>query len=314
MEVLARRAASSTAAAAVMRRQEGVSCNYNGCNRSSQKSDASCALSRVRVCGASSLSWCCSKLGGSKVFDRQSSGDNFREGCIIKKSVIRKKKTCFRRSSRPSATTLHASLGVARRHEDSTNRGATSYLDRLENRSGIRTGMQLDCWVEDAVFEIVKNVDQAPFLQFVFETNNSSSKRSKQQQVSQEVFEKPECWLQLRDSLSRVSAPPDGVIFVQRLDVTSCCLEEEEEEEEDPAAAAAFGNDRRWKCPLELNGSCTNMWGVVVQARSARASACYILKTTKVCSSAGLCTQFCLTRAKCFGPSIAAQLERVWLL
>ncbi len=167
------------------------------------------------------------------------------------------------------------------------------------------------------VCQIVKNVDQAPFLQFVFETNNSSSKRSKQQQVSQEVFEKPECWLQLRDSLSRVSAPPDGVIFVQRLDVTSCCLEEEEEEKEDPAAAAAaaaFGNDRRWKCPLELNGSCTNIWGVVVQARSARASACYILKTTKVCSSAGLCTQFCLTRAKCFGPSIAAQLERVWLL
>lgn len=91
---------------------------------------------------------------GSKVFDMQSSGDNFREGCIIKKSVIRKKKTCFRRSSRPSATTLRASFGVARRHEDSTNRGAASYLDRLENQSGIRTGMQLDCWVEDAVFEV----------------------------------------------------------------------------------------------------------------------------------------------------------------
>ncbi len=84
----------------------------------------------------------------------QSSGDNFREGCIIKKSVIRKKKTCFRRSSRPSATTLHASCGVARRHEESTNRGAASYLDRLENRYSIRTGVQLDCWVEDAVFEV----------------------------------------------------------------------------------------------------------------------------------------------------------------
>jgi hypothetical protein len=46
MEVLARRAASSAAAAAVMRRQEGVSCSYNGCTRSSQKNDASCALSR----------------------------------------------------------------------------------------------------------------------------------------------------------------------------------------------------------------------------------------------------------------------------
>jgi hypothetical protein len=46
MEVLAGRAASSAAAAAVMRRQEGASCSYNGCNRSSQNSDASCALSR----------------------------------------------------------------------------------------------------------------------------------------------------------------------------------------------------------------------------------------------------------------------------
>jgi hypothetical protein len=43
------------------------------------------------------------------------------------------------------------------------------------------------------VCHIVKNVDEASFLQFSFETRNCSSKRSKQQQMSQEVFEKLEC-------------------------------------------------------------------------------------------------------------------------
>jgi hypothetical protein len=80
---------------------------------------------------------------------------------------------------------------------------------------------------------------------------------------------------------------PNGIIFLQRLDVISCYLEEEEEED---LAVSVFGNDRRSKSPLELNGSCTNMWGVVVQAQSAHASVCYKLKTTKVCSSIGLCT------------------------
>jgi hypothetical protein len=134
------------------------------------------------------------------------------------------------------------------------------------------------------VCHIVKNVDEAPFLQFVFETHNCSSKRSKQQQVFQEVFKKLKCWFQLWDSLSQVVVP-NGIIFLQTLDVISCYLEEEE----DPTSSF-FRNDRKWKSPLELNGSCTNIWGVVVQAQSAHASACYKLKTTKVCSSVGLCT------------------------
>jgi hypothetical protein len=60
--------------------------------------------------------------------------------------------------------------------------------------------------------------------------------------------------------------------------------------EEGDLVTTAFGNDQRWKCPLELNGSCTNMWGVVVQAQNACANACYKLKTIKVCSSVGLYT------------------------
>jgi hypothetical protein len=161
--------------------------------------------------------------------------------------------------------------------------------------SGITDGFFYDS------LQIVKKVDEAPFLQFVFETQNMSE-RPKWQRVSQELFEKPDLWPELRDSLSE--AAPDGVILVHRLDVTGCCLM-------DPTA---LRNDKGWKCPLELDGSNTDVWGVLVQARSAHANACYILKTTRVCSSTGVCTQFCLTRAKCFGPSFAAQLEKVWLL
>jgi hypothetical protein len=66
---------------------------------------------------------------GFKGFDMQSFGDNFKEDCIIKQSITRKKKTCFIRSSRPSAITFHAFCGVATQHEDFTNKGVAFYLD-----------------------------------------------------------------------------------------------------------------------------------------------------------------------------------------
>jgi hypothetical protein len=66
---------------------------------------------------------------GSKGFEMQSFGDNFKENCIIKQSVTRKKKTFFIESSRPSATTFHVFNGVATRHDNFTNKGVTFYLD-----------------------------------------------------------------------------------------------------------------------------------------------------------------------------------------
>lgn len=129
------------------------------------------------------------------------------------------------------------------------------------------------------------------------------SGRPERQKVSQDLFEKPDNWLTIRDSLSEVA--PDGIIFVQKLGhetKTSCCLGEYFSSEQDVSA-----------CPLHSEGSGTDIWGVLVQARSVRMNACYLLKTTRVRSSAGVCTRFCLTRAKCFGPSQIAQLENVWL-
>ncbi|KAH9568727.1 hypothetical protein CY35_03G092200 [Sphagnum magellanicum] len=304
MEVIAQRAAATGAVAMLQGGGGGGgggSCSHE-CDRSS-KSIASSALTRVRVCCASSsLSRRCSKLARSQSFgEMQAFGDpSSRE--VIEQSAMRRSREAFR-SSRPTAA-IHASYGVATQLKDSINRDSSAFhLDRSGNSSTgcVTSSMQLDGWVEDAVFEIVKKVDEAPFLQFVFETQNISE-RPKWQRVSQDLFQKPELWPELRDSLSE--AAPDGVILVHRLDVTGCCLM-------DPTA---LRNDKGWKCPLELDGSNTDVWGVLVQARSAHANACYILKTTRVCSSTGVCTQFCLTRAKCFGPSFAAQLEKVWLL
>ena len=61
-------------------------------------------------------------------------------------------------------------------------------------------------------------------------------------------------------------------------------------------------------------GAETSVWGVLVQARGVPANACYLVKTTRVVSSAGMCTRFCLTRAKCFGPSPGYQLRNAWLV
>jgi hypothetical protein len=62
------------------------------------------------------------------------------------------------------------------------------------------------------VCHIVKNVDEAPFCNLCLKQKCSSNKFK--QRVSQEVFEKPEWWFQLRDSLSQIVAPPNGIIFV----------------------------------------------------------------------------------------------------
>lgn len=162
-------------------------------------------------------------------------------------------------------------------------------------------------WVEESVHEIVKNIQEAPFLQYVFDSKSRFSSRSQRQKITPENY-----WPSVRESLSEVD--PDGVILVQKLGpgcaAATCCL-----------AEASGGDDGREEmvCPLhqKAEGAETNVWGVLVQARGGlqnNNSACYLLKTTRVSSSTGTCTRYCLTRATCFGPSYVEQLENAWLL
>jgi hypothetical protein len=159
-------------------------------------------------------------------------------------------------------------------------------------------------WVEESVHEIVKNIQEAPFLQYVFDSKSRHG-RFKRQKIAQEVFENPSYWPSVRESFSNIDAP-DGVILVQRLktgEKKTCCL-----------ADAMQQGSEQVVCPVEADGGETNVWGVLVQARGFHVNACYLLKTTRVTSSVGTCTRYCLTRATCFGPSYLEQLETAWLL
>lgn len=140
----------------------------------------------------------------------------------------------------------------------------------------------------------------SPFLHLVFQEN--SSQRSEQQDVPPEIFEDPDNWSSVKKSIMESKA--DAFILVQRLNVQQvsksygaeyCGVSLDQESEE-------------ITCPR------TDVWGLVVQGREKRRHGCYILKTTRINSFAGSCTNFSLTRAKCFGPALHKQIENSWLI
>jgi hypothetical protein len=74
---------------------------------------------------------------------------------VIEQSAIRRRREAFR-SSRPTAA-IHASYGVATQLKDSINRDSSAFhLDQSGNSSTgcVTSSMQLDGWVEDALFEV----------------------------------------------------------------------------------------------------------------------------------------------------------------
>eukprot|EP00897_Mesotaenium_endlicherianum_P008214 jgi/Mesen1/7420/ME000388S06639 len=159
----------------------------------------------------------------------------------------------------------------------------------------------LEAWFKDAIYEVVRNLQEAPFLHLVFDSA-SGSKKNERHQVSEELFTKPETWTLVKKSV--LQSAPDGIILVHKLDGEEVaeCIRSDSEDYEDFDARS------------ETAGSSTDVWGVVVQAKSSRRHACYILKTTRVASLSGACTKFTLTRARCFGPTLHKQIENSWLL
>ncbi|CAM6129421.1 unnamed protein product [Calypogeia fissa] len=159
----------------------------------------------------------------------------------------------------------------------------------------------LEKWLERYLTEIVKHLPEAPFLQFVPKYNSINGER---QRVSEDLFKKPESWTSVKECL--LESAPDGIILVHRLDqeALSECNEVNTSDEELSRPSTS----------LQAGGSSTDVWGVLVQGCRTRCNACYILKTTQVASSTGILTHFCLSRAKCFGPSLKSQLQSTWLL
>lgn len=163
-----------------------------------------------------------------------------------------------------------------------------------------------DRWMEDCVFDIVRNVKEAPVLHLLYDSKGRTV-RTQTQSVPEGKGCAADRWKEMKDSVAETS--PDGVILVRHLDekaVGGCWMADFSEE---LASSPASRLEEE-----EGNGSGTDMWGVLVLGRGVAKSACYILETTSVASTYGTCTRFCLTKAKCFGPSWQEQMQRSWLL
>ncbi|KAH7429188.1 hypothetical protein KP509_09G034600 [Ceratopteris richardii] len=165
-----------------------------------------------------------------------------------------------------------------------------------------------DRWMEECVCDIVKNINEAPSLHMLYnvEDGKSAVRSWKQKVEGSPGISTDDKWKEVRDLIK--SSSPDGVILVQHLDdetVKRCCLGD-----------GLSLHSREDSSDEESSKCCqsTNLWGLLVAGKDVTKIACYILKTTSVSSSYGSCIQFCLTKAKCFGPSWHEQLQSCWLV
>ncbi|KAK1296133.1 hypothetical protein QJS10_CPB15g01625 [Acorus calamus] len=154
---------------------------------------------------------------------------------------------------------------------------------------------KLDLWLRNSISEIVRNIGEAPFLVQVFandsEEETSASSSSSVVRLEREVA-LPERWPSIKKRWEGRDRMPDGIILVEEI-----------KEDEDADCDGEGGDD----------GS-RRTWGVIVQGRGGSCVACYILNTTRVPSTMGCCTHFCLIRAKCFsGDTANVQLMKAWL-
>eukprot|EP00252_Welwitschia_mirabilis_P016002 TRINITY_DN35460_c0_g1_i1.p1 TRINITY_DN35460_c0_g1~~TRINITY_DN35460_c0_g1_i1.p1 ORF type:complete len:253 (-),score=35.66 TRINITY_DN35460_c0_g1_i1:134-892(-) len=153
---------------------------------------------------------------------------------------------------------------------------------------------KLERWMKDSIPEIVRKIEDAPFLQYVLE-NDSSSPSVSPSVCRRHRISGQESWTSIKSAVKDVS--PDAIIFVQKLpdplsEDTGMKLTEEKEN------------------GMPCDKGQTQMWGLVIQGKGLGSCACYILKTTRIRYS----TYYCLTRAQCFGPCPLVQFTESWLL
>ncbi|XP_031484907.1 uncharacterized protein LOC116254027 [Nymphaea colorata] len=140
----------------------------------------------------------------------------------------------------------------------------------------------LDRWVRESVTDIVQNIQDAPFLVCLYSSTKGAAMRLERELVGAEERN----WSKMKSSLREKG--PDGIILVEE-------LKEINKEAEDSTS------------------KCSKLWGLLIQGKGIDIGACYILKTTRICSALGLCTHFCLIRAQCYGDTAEVQLRNSWL-
>eukprot|EP00268_Persea_americana_P037227 TRINITY_DN36885_c0_g1_i1.p1 TRINITY_DN36885_c0_g1~~TRINITY_DN36885_c0_g1_i1.p1 ORF type:complete len:267 (+),score=50.95 TRINITY_DN36885_c0_g1_i1:1871-2671(+) len=158
---------------------------------------------------------------------------------------------------------------------------------------------RLDEWIGQSITEIVGNISEAPFLVHVYsDRENGLPTRLEREKGTEDNWP----YIKTRWEEENGKNTPDGVILVKRLDGDDDGrgqVAEVEEKNSDANSSSSL---------------CSRLWGIVIQGRGLDRPACYVLETTRVCSSLGFCTHFCLSRAKCFGKSPELQLRDSWLL
>ncbi|KAF8387999.1 hypothetical protein HHK36_026665 [Tetracentron sinense] len=157
---------------------------------------------------------------------------------------------------------------------------------------------KLDDWIRDSVVEIVRNIEEAPFLVHIYSKDRSESSATTTTRLEREKAG-AESWPLIGKRWTEGKSTPDGIILVEE-------LKDEENR---------VGADQD-KCNCNNNSHqlhSTKAWGILIQGKGVACSACYILKTCRVHSSLGFCTHFCLVKAKCFGDTTELQLKKSWL-
>ncbi|KAG6471733.1 uncharacterized protein LOC122028785 [Zingiber officinale] len=203
----------------------------------------------------------------------------------------RRRRMCAEASLTISRSTVATAdrLSSERRDLSVSTRPPPLYFNKaVEEERARATPEKLEQWIMDSIGEIVRNIENEPFLMHIFsDCGGASGLRL----VKEEAF--PERWPRIKKRWERTRSAPDAVILVER-------LEGDGEDEEDSAIGA---------------GGCDSheTWALVVQGRGMDCAACYILNTTRVMSAVGFCTHFCLVRAQCFGDPVHVQLMNAWL-
>ncbi|WOL11767.1 hypothetical protein Cni_G20531 [Canna indica] len=156
------------------------------------------------------------------------------------------------------------------------------------SRRMIVTPEKLDHWMRESIGEIVRNIGEAPFLMDIFSDDGGlggSEGACSGLRLEKEAAASTESWMGIKKRWDEERRTPDAVILVEELG----------------------GDDD------VVRRMASTTWGLVVQGRGMDCAACYILNTTRVKSSMGFCTHFCLVRAKCFGEAADVQLTNAWL-
>lgn len=155
---------------------------------------------------------------------------------------------------------------------------------------------KLDEWMRESITEVVRNIGEAPFLVHIYSNKGKESTRLEREKADSEH------WSHISRRWEEGNATPDGVILVEELN------NDEEGADGERANCSTSGG-----VGGSIGTTMSRLWGIVIQGRGLNCSACYILKTSRVCSSLGFCTHFCLVRAKCFGKAADLQLRDSWL-